>query len=118
MNFKLILPLALTAALTACGGPTEFGIPQAQFQKMTPVQKQKTIKEYNQEQKRKAAEKPIWDVLETVAGAVAGSPAVQNATTSTDCHNSAPKKVCHTNADGSVTCTASSSGSCSSFGID
>lgn len=94
--------------------PMSFGVPTTQFKKMTPSQRQDQIKNYNAEQANKAKEAPLWNALGAIAGAVSSA----HPASTKHCHNQSINPVCHTNPDGSRTCTGSSSGSCSGFSID
>lgn len=121
----MIRKIALAAVLTACflslqacssfGGtdkPT-----QAELQKMTPAQRQAALQKYNQEQTQKSNDDSLLSDVAAVAGAVSDSGVVKPHQDS-HCQTTTSKPVCHQNADGSETCTQSSSGNCSSFGVD
>lgn len=117
---KLLLTALITGALalSACSlinpKPT---LDQAKLKNMTPQQRAAAIENYNKEQAEYAANKPKWDALESAAGAVLNSPEVEKDTTHTHCNNHESKPVCHTNPDGSETCTQSGSGNCTSIGL-
>jgi hypothetical protein len=105
----------IISTLAACHTvPMSFGVPTKQFNQFTPKQKQAQIKQYNAEQKSKAEAAPLIHALEAIAGSVASKHPVHSG----HCNQTTPKPVCHTNSDGSRTCTASRSNSCSAFGIE
>jgi hypothetical protein len=94
-----------------------FGVPEKEWQQMNPAQQQMQIQRYNADQQRAAEEKPLWDSLGAIVGAVENSPKVTDATTYQSCSSNTPPPVCQRNPDGSVHCTQQASSSCSSFGL-
>lgn len=62
---KPLLIIALSAGLVACA-PTEFGMPKAQFDKLSNSQKQQVIAAYNQRQQQQAEVQPLVDALDMV----------------------------------------------------
>jgi hypothetical protein len=106
----------LSLAVLGCE-PRVFGVPEKEWQQMNPTQQQMQIQRYNAEQQRAAEEKPLWDSLGAIVGAVENSPKVQDGTTHEHCTSNTPPPVCQKNPDGSVHCTQQASSSCSSFGL-
>jgi hypothetical protein len=116
---KTALLLFFSYSALSLGGcaPSVFGVSQKQWAQMSPDQQQVQIQRYNAQQAEAAREKPMWDSLEAIAGAVGNSPKVRDATTHQHCSNNTPPPVCQKNPDGSVHCTQQSSASCESIGL-
>lgn len=63
-----------------------FGVPQAQFNKMSPAQRQAVIARYNQQQQQKAEFSTVLDAAAAIAGNAAG-PATLEHSHSSHCDN-------------------------------
>lgn len=88
---KFIKTLFITALITALIGcapsqPMAFGIPQAQFNKLSPQQRQAVIARYNKDQADKAEFSTILDAAAAIGGNAAG-PATVASSYSHSCHS-------------------------------
>lgn len=77
----LALPMAL---LVGCGGPTEFGVPQKQWDQMNQQQRQSAIAQYNQQKSQDAKEETFWNLL-GAAGSMVHTDKTLSSSSSTNC---------------------------------
>jgi hypothetical protein len=77
---KLAVVVALGFGLSGCGPhvPMQFGIPQAQFQKLTPPQQQNVIAEYNRQQAQKAQDQEVWNLLGAAGSLIHANKTVES----------------------------------------
>lgn len=64
--------LSLTLLLNACTPPepTVFGVPQSQWNQLTPAQKQQVIDGYNQRQRIKEENAPLQSAIDSASALV------------------------------------------------
>lgn len=104
---KLINSIALlcvTAVLASCAldsaGSSEFGMSRAQFNKLSPQERQRVIKRYNREQAQEQQNQEVWNALGEAASLIHGRKTL----------SSSHSEHCTTSANGmSRSCSGSSS---------
>jgi hypothetical protein len=65
----------ISILLVSCGEPTVFGVPQSQWNSLSPVQKQQVIDGYNQRQIIKTQNEPVDNAI-NVAGSILNNPSI------------------------------------------
>ena len=100
MNKSRFLIILTTLLLMGCE-PMMFGMPESQFQSLTPAQQQKIIQGYNRQKEIEAQNAPL-NALVDVAGSVVQQQRTRSRTTTREhCYMEGNTQVCKTRSSGS-----------------